>query len=126
MARKSLRFTWLFLLAISVAAFGTTQPSTTSAQKKSAKVNKSKITKQAKAKPAAKKENESKTSREADLPPALARHLEKRFETIPGNGGESANGPGGAGDQAFMNRAFPDSDIPVERINAARAAFSAI
>lgn len=131
MARKSLRFTWLFLLAISVAAFGTTQPSTSnqpdsSSAQKSAKVNKGKTAKHAKAKPAARKEHESKTAREADLPPALARHLEKRFETIPGNGGESANGPGGAADQAFMNRAFPDTDIPVERINTARAAFSAI
>jgi hypothetical protein len=44
------------------------------------------------------------------------------MQTIPGNGGESENGAAGAAEDAFQQRAFPDTDIPLERILAARSA----
>ena len=59
---------------------------------------------------------------EKDMPPALARHLE-RLKALPGNGGESVEGPSSAAEASFLQRAFPDADIPLARIAAARAAF---
>ena len=59
---------------------------------------------------------------ENDMPPALARHLE-RLKALPGNGGESLEGPSSAAEASFLQRAFPDADIPLARIAAARAAF---
>ena len=60
-------------------------------------------------------------SPERDMPGALARHLE-RLQTIPGFEGESGEGPGGADSEKFLNMAYPDTDIPLERLDAARAA----
>ena len=48
---------------------------------------------------------------EKDVPPMLARHLDKVKETLPGF--ESSEGPGSAAEANFAQRAFPDSDIPV-------------
>jgi len=59
---------------------------------------------------------------ENDMPPALARHLE-RLKALPANGGEALDGPSSAAEASFLQRAFPDSDIPLARIAAARAAF---
>src|SRR6266851_3608957 len=59
---------------------------------------------------------------ESDLPPALARHLE-RLKALPGNGGESLEAASSAAEASFQQRAFPDEDIPLARIAAARAAF---
>lgn len=59
---------------------------------------------------------------ENDLPPALARHLE-RLKALLGNGGESLDGPSSAAEASFQQRAFPDEDIPLARIAAARTAF---
>jgi hypothetical protein len=59
---------------------------------------------------------------ENDMPPALARHLE-RLKALPGNGGESLEGPSSAAEASFLQRAFPDADIPLARIAAARRAF---
>ena len=57
---------------------------------------------------------------EADLPAALGRHLEKLMETIPGDGGE---GPASsAAEWRFMARAYPDTDISLDKIEGARAA----
>src|SRR5262245_16585592 len=58
---------------------------------------------------------------EDEMPPALGRHIEKLREAIPGLGGES-EGPGGGDVEKSMAMAYPDSDIPLERLNAARAA----
>jgi hypothetical protein len=57
-------------------------------------------------------------------PVALARHLDRLMQALPGNGGESATGPGSAAEEAFLQRAYPDTDIPLERIEAARAAYA--
>jgi hypothetical protein len=61
-----------------------------------------------------------------NLPPALGRHLEKLRQAIPGNGGEPRDGPDSAADQAFFQRAFPDTDIPVTRIEFARQSFGRV
>jgi photosystem II stability/assembly factor-like uncharacterized protein len=55
-------------------------------------------------------------------PPALARHLETLRQALPGNLGEMPGGPAAAADEAFMARAYPDTDIPLANIEAARAA----
>jgi hypothetical protein len=46
----------------------------------------------------------------------------KRFEALPGIEGMPAEGPGSAGAERFLARAYPDADIPLARIEAARAA----
>jgi len=57
---------------------------------------------------------------ERDLPPALARHIEKLMRTIPGNDGE---GPAAsAAEWKFMRQAYPDKDISLDKIEGARAA----
>ncbi len=71
-------------------------------------------------------ENEEQLAQEDNLPPALGRHLEKLRQAIPGNGGEPSEGPDSAADQAFFQRAFPDSDIPVDRIEFARQSFGRV
>jgi hypothetical protein len=65
-------------------------------------------------------------SEEGEYPPALGAHLEQLKQTIPGNGGESAEGPGSAGADWFYARAYPDNDIPLARANAARRAYVSI
>jgi hypothetical protein len=64
----------------------------------------------------------SVTGGKKSMPPALSRHIERFQRTIPGNGGESAGGPGGAGAEKFLARAYPDTDIPLARLEAAREA----
>ena len=62
---------------------------------------------------------------ERNRPAAVARHIErfeKRFESIPGLEGMHPEGPGGADAERFLARAFPDNDIPLARIEAARSA----
>src|SRR5688500_3879126 len=53
-------------------------------------------------------------------PEALAKHLERLKQGLPGNGGESVNGPGSVADEAFALRAYPLTDIPLAHIEAAR------
>jgi len=74
--------------------------------------------------------NKAKTSKKQNvaavdsdgMPPARARHIRELMRTVPGNGGEINNGAAGAAEDAFQQRAFPDSDIPLDRLLAARAA----
>ena len=56
-----------------------------------------------------------------NMPAAVARHM-KRFESLPGFEGMSAEGPGSAGTERFLARAYPDDDIPLLRIEGARSA----
>src|SRR6266542_3237285 len=62
---------------------------------------------------------------EANLPPALAAHLEKLGEALPGNGGEPSEGPGSAEAAELAALAYPDTDIPLARLKAAASSFSA-
>ena len=63
---------------------------------------------------------EAKTER--NMPLAISRHMEKLQQAIPGNGGEPGEGPGGAEAESFLALAYPDTDIPLARLDAARAA----
>ena len=54
------------------------------------------------------------------MPPALRKHYEELMEATPGGGRE---GPvGTAADWRFMSRAYPDTDISLDKIEGARAA----
>jgi hypothetical protein len=79
------------------------------------------------AKKAAKKAKTSKKYNAAVVdrdgtPPARAPHMRELMRTVPGNGGEPNNGAAGAAEDAFLQRAFPDSDIPLDRLLTARTA----
>src|SRR4029077_9388331 len=52
-----------------------------------------------------------------NLPPALRSHLEKLMQTVPGEGPA-----GSAADWRFMARAYPATDISIDKIEGARAA----
>ncbi len=56
-------------------------------------------------------------------PGALRDHLTMLKRALPPS---SVEGPGSAGDGGFQQRAYPDTDIPLARIEAARAAAKAI
>ena len=59
-----------------------------------------------------------------ELPSALSAHLDQLTQAIPGNGGESNRGPGGA-DAAFLQAlAFPGTDIPLAQLTRAHSAAS--
>ena len=49
--------------------------------------------------------------------------LERLRQTIPGNGGEMQEGPAFADEEAFLQRAYPDKDIPAGRRSLARGGF---
>jgi hypothetical protein len=55
------------------------------------------------------------------MPAALAKHMERLRETVPGAGGES-EAPGGAETEKFIALAYPDTDIALARLEGARAA----
>jgi hypothetical protein len=59
-----------------------------------------------------------------EMPTALAGHLEKLRQSLPGNQGMS-EGPGGAADAAYMQRAYPADTISLAAMSAARGSFSA-
>ncbi|HEX6291691.1 MAG TPA: hypothetical protein VFZ66_21075 [Herpetosiphonaceae bacterium] len=59
-------------------------------------------------------------------PVALGRHLEQLRKAVPGNGGESTEGPGFAEEFELMKRAYPESAIPLSNAENARAAYKKI
>src|SRR5580692_11240520 len=59
------------------------------------------------------------------LPGALSRHLE-RFRTLPVQGGQSSAGPASAAADNIFQRAYPDDDIPLSRLNASRDDFDGL
>ena len=69
------------------------------------------------------------TKAEGEMPAALANHLAKLRQSIPGNGGEPGESASGerssAGLQAFIELAYPKKDVPLSSIRAARASFYA-
>jgi hypothetical protein len=66
---------------------------------------------------------ERDSGREADVPPALARHLERLKEAVPGNDGEGPAGSAAA--WKFRAQAYPAKDISLAKIEGARAAHAA-
>ena len=81
---------------------------------------KSKTTKVTKEKAAVKQSASQPKGEHENMPPALAKHLEKLHRALPGNGGLS--GPGSPEAEAFLFKAYPDIDIPLERFDTARDA----
>src|SRR5262245_34499784 len=63
---------------------------------------------------------------EENMPRALARHLEELQKTIPGNGGESGDGPGGYAAQKLATMAYPKTDIHLTQVVGARTSFQQI
>jgi hypothetical protein len=65
-------------------------------------------------------------ARDGEMPTALAGHLAKLHEAIPGNGGESAEGPGSAEEQTFESLAFPAADVSAASLEGQRSAADVI
>ena len=61
---------------------------------------------------------------EHEMPPALAKHLEKLGRTVQGVGGEAEDGRTSAAEAAFLQRAYPADTISVPQMDAARAAYA--
>jgi len=61
---------------------------------------------------------------EAELPAASQAHLETLRQAIPGNGGESKEGPGSAEADAFNARAYPNKTITMAQVQGAMTAFA--
>ncbi|BCB78549.1 sialidase family protein [Phytohabitans flavus] len=61
---------------------------------------------------------------EAEAPTALAMHLERRRQAMPGNSGMALEGPGSAAAAEYLKRAYPDSAIAVGEIDGAKRAFT--
>ena len=62
---------------------------------------------------------------EAETPPALAAHLAKLKQALPGNQGMAPEGPGSADAAEYAKRAYPDTVISVSEMNAAAASATA-
>jgi hypothetical protein len=62
---------------------------------------------------------------EKNTPAAVARHI-KRLEAVPGLEGMHPEGPGSADAERFLARAYPDTEIPLASIEAARTAAAAV
>ena len=65
---------------------------------------------------------------DGDMPAALASHLAKLSQAIPGKGGEPAGESSGPGTstaalEEFAQLAYPKKDVPLSSLKAARAAF---
>src|SRR5262245_39074271 len=69
-------------------------------------------------------EMEEAEKAEPEFPPALGRHLERLKEAVPGNGGESQEGPWSGAEAEFLARAYPGDTISIAQMEAARTAFT--
>jgi hypothetical protein len=116
----------LSFLLVAVGAFAQQQPSSTQQDSKS--VTTPKPVKKSASKKNPKHQKEQKEvaggAEQETLPPALSEHLKKLAQTVPPNGGLS--NPAGLAHQEFVHRAYPDTSIPMERIEGARSAHAAI
>ena len=59
-----------------------------------------------------------------ELPTALAGHLDKLRQAVPGNQGMAEEGPASGAEAAFLQRAYPADAISLSAAAGARAAFS--
>jgi hypothetical protein len=59
-------------------------------------------------------------------PQALERHLAQLMQAVPGNSGMAQDGPGGAADFAFAQRAYPAASISLANMDVARRSFSQV
>jgi hypothetical protein len=128
--QKDMKTIFSLLLSVLLMATGAfAQQQAGSTQQDSKSVTTAKPAKKSVSKKKSRKEQkeQKEVAREAEqeaLPPLLSTRLRKFAETIPANGGLS--NPGGAADQQFFHRAYPDTDIPLERILGARTAHANI
>ncbi|MCZ7423025.1 sialidase family protein [Verrucosispora sp. WMMA2121] len=60
-----------------------------------------------------------------EMPNALGAHLERLRRAVPGDSGMSPDGPGGAAQQAFLERAYPADAITIAQLDRSKAAFTA-
>ncbi|MDP9317559.1 MAG: exo-alpha-sialidase, partial [Actinomycetota bacterium] len=67
--------------------------------------------------------SEERAHGDKELPTALGAHLEQLKEAIPGNGGESDEGPGSAAEAEFLERAYPRNTISFGQSLGAQQAF---
>jgi hypothetical protein len=54
------------------------------------------------------------------------RHLERLRQAIPGFAGQMVEGPGSADDAVYYNRAYPDTDIALTKIQTARTSYNTV
>jgi hypothetical protein len=59
----------------------------------------------------------------SEFPPALAAHLQAIGRSIPGNGGEPGEGPGGSDAAQLERLAYPAADLPLSWVESSQAAF---
>ena len=62
---------------------------------------------------------------DAEMPSALAAHLEDLAKTSPGNEGLEEEGPSSAAESAFLERAYPANTISVAQMQGVRASVAA-
>jgi hypothetical protein len=67
----------------------------------------------------------TQASEEGEFPTALAGHLDKLRQAVPGNQGMAEEGPASGAEAAFLQRAYPAETITLQAAAAARASFSA-
>ena len=118
----------LSVLLLATGAFAQQQPGNAQPDSKTTKATTpvKKSASKKKNRKARKEEKEKEVAGEAEheaLPPALSEHLKKLARTVRPNGGLSSPD---VETQRFMQRAYPDTDIPLERILGARSAHASI
>jgi hypothetical protein len=62
---------------------------------------------------------------EAEFPTALAGHLDKLRQAVPGDQGMAREGPASAAEAAFLQRAYPEDTITLAQAAGAQTAFAA-
>ncbi|TDC43850.1 sialidase family protein [Micromonospora sp. KC213] len=62
---------------------------------------------------------------DGEMPGGLGAHLERLRRAAPGNDGMSPDGPGGAAQQEFLERAYPANAITIAQLDRSKAAYSA-
>jgi hypothetical protein len=114
----------LCLLLLKAVVFSQ-QPTRSPQDAKPANVNKSSKKAQSGNKERHAQKEAAATEQENEaLPPLLSERLKKLAQALQPNGGLSD--PGGLAHQEFMHRAYPDTQIPLERIVAERSAHASI
>ncbi|TDC65090.1 exo-alpha-sialidase [Micromonospora sp. KC207] len=62
---------------------------------------------------------------DGEMPGGLGAHLERLRQAAPGNDGMSPDGPGGAAQQEFLERAYPANAITIAQLDRSKAAYAA-
>lgn len=92
----------------------------------STSIETSKVLKKLKHKTKDSKKVSARSVNDDGVPMARAQHIRQLMRTVPGNGGEPNNGPDDAALDAFQQRAYPDTDISLDRILNSRTAAASL